>query len=64
MQGFLLWDWSQAEQDKAIVQLKAWVDAGKIKVHEDIMEGLENAPQALIGLLAGNNVGKRMIKVA
>ncbi len=64
MQGFLLWDWSQAEQDKAIVQLKAWVEAGKIKVHEDIMEGLENAPQALIGLLAGNNVGKRMIKVA
>ena len=37
---------------------------GQIKVVEDIVEGLENAPGALIGLLAGDNRGKRMVRVA
>ena len=36
---------------------------GKIKVQEDIINGLENTPQALIGLLAGENRGTRMVKV-
>jgi hypothetical protein len=33
-------------------------------VQEDIIDGLENTPRALIGLLAGDNKGKRMVKVA
>ena len=41
----------------------AWVEAGKLKVEEDVIEGLENTPAALIGLLAGENRGKRMVKV-
>ena len=36
----------------------------EVKVTEDIVDGLENAPQALIGLLAGENKGKRMVRVA
>jgi len=32
-------------------------------VQEDIIEGLENTPRALVGLLAGENRGKRMVKV-
>jgi NADPH-dependent curcumin reductase CurA len=40
------------------------VASGQIKVTEDIVEGLENAPAALIGLLAGDNKGKRMVRVA
>ncbi|MEO0389986.1 MAG: NADP-dependent oxidoreductase, partial [Pseudomonadota bacterium] len=32
-------------------------------VTEDIIDGLENAPKALIGLLAGDNKGKRMVRV-
>jgi NADPH-dependent curcumin reductase CurA len=43
--------------------LQSWVSAGKLKVQEDVINGLENTPQALIGLLAGENRGKRMIKV-
>jgi NADPH-dependent curcumin reductase CurA len=34
-----------------------------LKVREDIINGLENTPKALIGLLAGENRGKRMIRV-
>jgi NADPH-dependent curcumin reductase CurA len=40
------------------------VNSGKLKVQEDIIDGLENTPQALIGLLAGENRGKRMVRVA
>jgi NADPH-dependent curcumin reductase CurA len=33
-------------------------------VREDIIDGFDNLPNALIGLLAGDNVGKRMVKVS
>jgi NADPH-dependent curcumin reductase CurA len=36
---------------------------GSIKVAEDVLDGLENAPAGLIGLLAGENFGKRMVRV-
>ena len=39
------------------------MDSGRLKVPEDIIDGLENTPRALIGLLAGENVGKRMVRV-
>jgi NADPH-dependent curcumin reductase CurA len=35
----------------------------RLKVREDIVDGFENLPAALVGLLAGDNVGKRMVKV-
>jgi NADPH-dependent curcumin reductase CurA len=63
MQGFIVTDYFR-ERDKAIADLQSWVAAGKLKVEEDVIEGLENTPQALIGLLAGENRGKRMVKVA
>jgi NADPH-dependent curcumin reductase CurA len=34
-----------------------------LKVQEDIIDGLQNTPKALIGLLAGENRGKRMVKL-
>lgn len=44
--------------------MKAWVADGKVKVREDIVEGLENAPASLIGLFEGNNFGKLLVRVA
>ena len=44
--------------------MSAWVKEGKIKYREDIVDGLENAPQAFIGLLEGKNFGKLVVKVA
>ena len=52
------------QREKALADLQSWVAAGKLKVREDILTGLENTPKALIGLLAGENVGKRMARVA
>jgi NADPH-dependent curcumin reductase CurA len=63
LKGFIVTDYF-AERDQAIADLRSWVAAEKLKVHEDVIAGLENSPSALIGLLAGQNRGKRMVKVA
>jgi NADPH-dependent curcumin reductase CurA len=63
LKGFIVMDFF-AERDKAIADLASWMAAGKLRVEEDVVEGLENTPRALIGLLAGDNRGKRMDKVA
>ena len=63
MQGFVVIDYF-GERAQAIADLQSWVTSGKLKVQEDVIEGLERTPQALIGLLAGENRGKRMVKVA
>jgi len=62
MQGFIVMDF-MAQRDKALADLQAWTSSGKLKVQEDVIDGLENTPRALIGLLAGDNRGKRMIRV-
>jgi NADPH-dependent curcumin reductase CurA len=62
MQGFIVTDFND-QREKALTDLQSWVAAGKLKVQEDVINGLENTPAALIGLLAGENRGKRMVKV-
>src|SRR5579872_709517 len=62
MQGFIVMDYME-RRNEALRDLQAWTSAGKIRVQEDIIDGLENTPRALIGLLAGENRGKRMIRV-
>lgn len=63
MQGFIVMDYA-AEREKALAELQGWVKAGQVKVPEDILDGIENTPKALIGLLAGDNFGKRMVRVS
>jgi NADPH-dependent curcumin reductase len=45
-------------------EMAGWLKSGQIKYREDVIEGLENAPQAMIGLLEGRNFGKLLIKVS
>lgn len=63
MEGFIVYDYPEQEA-QAEAELRAWVEQGKLTVVEDIVDGLENAPSALIGLLNGENRGKRMVRVA
>jgi len=63
MEGFLAFDFPEKEVEAA-EDLHKWVENGQIKVVEDIFDGLEKAPAALTGLLAGDNRGKRMVRVA
>jgi NADPH-dependent curcumin reductase CurA len=62
LRGFVVMDFA-AENDKALANLRAWVEDGALKVREDIIDGFENLPAALVGLLAGENIGKRMVRV-
>jgi len=62
MQGFIVMDYME-RRNEALRDLQSWVTSGKLKVQEDVIEGLQNTPKALIGLLAGENRGKRMVKV-
>lgn len=63
LRGFIVMDFYD-QMDKALADLHSWVESGKLKVYEDIVDGFEQLPNALIGLLAGENIGKRMVKVA
>ncbi len=63
LRGFIVSDFDD-QREAALVELKSWVDSGQLEVREDVIEGLESLPAALVGLLAGENIGKRMVKVA
>ena len=63
MEGFIVSDYAHLDAD-AVHDLSLWARQGELKIVEDILEGLEQAPVGLIGLLAGENRGKRMIRVA
>ena len=41
-----------------------WMAEGKIKYREDVVDGLENAPEAFLGLFSGENFGKLVVKVS
>ncbi len=62
MKGFIAMDFPDHDVE-AIERLGSWAADGKLKVVEDVLDGLENAPSGLIGLLAGENRGKRMVRV-
>ena len=64
VRGFLIFDYSPAQTTPALAELTEWVRAGKLKYHEDVIEGFENMPRALIGLFLGENLGKRVVKVS
>jgi hypothetical protein len=44
--------------------LADWLKEEKLKYAENVVEGLENAPKAFIGLFAGENLGKQIVKVS
>lgn len=63
MEGFIVTDYEDRNA-QAVRELTGWSKSGQLKVAEDIVEGLANAPAALVGLLAGENRGKRMIRIS
>ncbi|HSW19146.1 MAG TPA: NADP-dependent oxidoreductase [Ramlibacter sp.] len=62
MQGFLVWDYEH-RYDEAIARLAPWVRDGRLKYREEILNGLESAPDAIAGLYRGENLGKRLIRL-
>ncbi len=60
--GFIVRDFASQFSDFA-ADMSGWLREGRVQYREDITEGLENAPRALIGLLKGTNFGKKLIRV-
>ena len=60
--GFIVWDFANQEKE-ALQQLAIWIKQGKLRYLEDIVDGLENAPEAFIGLFDGKNFGKLVVRV-
>ena len=63
IRGFIVSDFS-AKQGEFLRDVSAWLKDGRIMYREDVVEGLDKAPAALIGLLKGENFGKMLVRVA
>lgn len=64
MQGFIIFDDYAPRYPEFAQAMRQWLASGQIKFREDVVDGLENAPQAFIGLLEGRNFGKLIVRVA
>jgi NADPH-dependent curcumin reductase CurA len=64
MQGFIVFDEYGSPWNEFACVMSEWLHEDNVKVLADIVLGLENAPEAFIGLLQGKNIGKLVIQVA
>ena len=64
MQGFIVFDDYGDRHSEFFKAMAPWVRDGKMKFREDVVDGLEQAPEAFIGLLEGRNFGKLVVRVA
>jgi NADPH-dependent curcumin reductase CurA len=62
MQGFIVMDYMD-RMSKFYADMGKWIGEGKIKWKETVMEGIEEAPAAFIGLFKGKNFGKMIVKL-
>ena len=62
IRGFIVSDFA-AQYPQFLEEVGGWVREGRIKYKEDVSKGLENAPRELIGVLRGENFGKKIVQV-
>jgi len=62
VQGMIVFDWRHRYAE-AFDALRAHLDAGRLHYRESIVDGLDNAPRGLIGLLNGENFGKQLVRL-
>ena len=63
VEGFLVFQFFDRWKE-GLTQMAQWLHEGKIKYRETVVDGFENTPRALIGVLSGDNTGKMLVKVA
>ena len=62
MQGFLVFDYAK-EYESAREEIQGWLEAGQLTSVTDEVYGLDAAPNAFVDLLAGGNVGSRIVRL-
>ena len=63
LRGFIVGDHRHLRAD-FVREVGTWLSEGRIRYRETVVDGLENAPAAFIGLLNGQNVGKMLVRLA
>jgi len=64
LRGFIQTEFVAELMGEFLSSATAWVREGSLKYREDVVDGLENAPAAFIGMLEGKNFGKLLIRVS
>jgi NADPH-dependent curcumin reductase CurA len=62
MHGFIVYDYED-RADECRSAIAAWLREGRISYRESVVDGLENAPHALIAVLRGDNIGKQLVRL-
>jgi NADPH-dependent curcumin reductase CurA len=62
VEGFLVNQFAPRYED-GLRQRSTWLKEKRLVYREDVVDGLENAPRAFIGMLQGKNIGKQLVKV-
>lgn len=63
MKGFVVYDYAD-RNDEATAKLGQWIRDGQLHYRENIVDGLDNAPQAFIDLFSGHSFGKQLVRLA
>ena len=61
-QGFIVTDFA-GKYEPAMRQMGEWIKSGRLKYREDVVQGIDKAPRAFIGMLRGENFGKMLVKM-
>ena len=62
LQGFIVLDHYDRARDAAAAMAR-WIGEGRIKTRFTVTEGLDSAPEALLGLFSGQNTGKTLVRL-
>ena len=62
VEGFLVFNFAH-RHEHARQRMAEWIRTGQLKYKEDVVDGLENAPEAFIGMMTGANFGKLLVRV-
>ena len=62
LKGFIVSDYD-ARMKEFYADMGKWLATGQIQLQETIVEGIENAPEAFMGLFTGHNMGKMIVKL-
>jgi NADPH-dependent curcumin reductase CurA len=62
LRGFIIFD-HQDRYPAFTAEVAPWIASGKIRTRETIVDGIENAPEAFLGMLRGDNTGKMLVRI-
>ena len=63
IRGFVYYEF-ESKRAQFLADMKGWIRQGRLKYRTTILQGIEQAPAALIGLFTGANTGKMVVQLA